>query len=172
MEVSGKLHENKLVDIFTSIFLIVVSILMYVSTLSFKQMTTSRIGSDFLPQITAIALFGLSLILLINALVKWKREKKAVEEVASTGTKEEKVKINYTLVIISLVLMGVYLVTMTKIGFLITTSVYLFIQIYLISPTDKRSPIRFAIVSIVMSTFIYYIFKNVFYLMLPSGILG
>jgi putative tricarboxylic transport membrane protein len=172
MEVSGKLHENKLVDILSAVFLAALSFLLYVSTFSFKQLTISAIGSAFMPQIVAIGLFILSVVLFINAFIGWKKEKKSAEETEESQIKEEKEKISYTLVFISLGLMVIYLFLISKIGFLIATSAYLFIQIYLISPDDKRSPIKFAITSIVTSVLVYYVFKNVFYLMLPAGILG
>ncbi|WP_277679453.1 tripartite tricarboxylate transporter TctB family protein [Gracilibacillus dipsosauri] len=164
------MHENKLVDLFSGLFLLTLSVVMYISTFSFRQLTASKIGSAFVPQIVAIGLFILSLILTINAFVQWKKEKQTREE--TVEKKDSIEKPSYSLVIISLILMGVYLFTMPTIGFLISTAVYLFIQIYLIAPSDKRNPIPFAIVSIVTSTIIYFVFKNVFYLMLPSGILG
>ncbi|MFD1849577.1 tripartite tricarboxylate transporter TctB family protein [Oceanobacillus bengalensis] len=166
------MHENKLVDIFSSLFLIALSIVLYVSTFSFRQMSASKIGSDFLPQVVAIGLFILSIILFINAFVGWRKEKKLAEETVATETKEKKEKISYTLVFISLGLMAVYLVLIPILGFLIATSVYLFVQIYLIAPEDKKSIIKFAVVSILISAFVYFVFKNVFYLMLPAGILG
>ncbi|WP_077597088.1 tripartite tricarboxylate transporter TctB family protein [Oceanobacillus kimchii] len=165
------MHENKLVDLYSALLLIVLSIVLYTSTLSFKQISASKIGSDFLPQVVAIALFILSGILFVSALTKWRKEKKLKEEVTGKQ-KEVKEKLDYTLVLISLVLIAVYLVLIPVLGFLLSTAGYLFIQIYLISTPEKRSPIKFAIVSIIVSVSVYWVFKNVFFLMLPAGILG
>lgn len=162
------MHENKLVDLFSALFLIVLSVVLYTSTFSFKQISASKIGSDFLPQVVAIVLFILSFILFVSALNKWNKERKKRAEV----TGEQKEKLDYTLVLISLGLIAVYLFLIPTLGFLLSTIVYLFIQIYLISTPEKRSPIKFAIVSIVVSVSVYWVFKNVFFLMLPAGILG
>ncbi|MFS0750423.1 tripartite tricarboxylate transporter TctB family protein [Oceanobacillus sp. 1P07AA] len=162
------MHENKLVDLFSALFLIVLSVVLYTSTFSFKQISASKIGSDFLPQVVAIALFVLSGILFVSALNKWNKERKNRAEVIG----EQKVKLDYTLVLISLGLIAVYLFLIPTLGFLLSTIVYLFIQIYLISTPEKRSPIKFAVVSIVVSVSVYWVFKDVFFLMLPAGILG
>jgi hypothetical protein len=68
--------------------------------------------------------------------------------------------------------MALYALLITKVGFLITTTVYLFIQINILSPKQSRKHLMFAIISVVASVVIYYIFVKVFNLMLPAGILG
>ncbi|WP_404457980.1 tripartite tricarboxylate transporter TctB family protein [Oceanobacillus kapialis] len=166
-----KLHENKLVDLFSALFLIVVSIVLYISTFSFRQITASKIGSNFLPQMVAIALFILSAVLFVSALIGWRKEKKIKTELGAKQEDNEE-KRDYKLVLISLGLIAVYLILIPTLGFLLSTAGYLFIQMYLISDLEKRSPIKFAAVSIVVSVSVYWVFKNVFFLMLPAGILG
>lgn len=165
------MHENKLVDVFSSLFLIVSSIVLFASTFTFRQLTVTQFGSGFLPQVVAIGLFGFSVILFVNAFTNWKKEKNLREE-NSNSKKTTKEKNDYTLVFISLGLMVVYLILISFLGFLLATAGYLFIQMYLIAPAEKRSLLKFAVVSVLISGFVYWIFRNVFYLMLPAGILG
>ncbi|MFC7684894.1 tripartite tricarboxylate transporter TctB family protein [Ureibacillus sp. GCM10028918] len=167
------MHENKLVDMISSLVLIAVSIILFIATFSFREMTVSNVGPDFLPRIVAIALFILSFSLLIKAYVQKKKEgeiQKAVS-IESIPQKENKKEI-YLLVITTLLLIVLYLIVMPSLGFLISTAVYLYIQIYLMAPAEKRSHIKIGIVSVLTSVIVYFIFRNVFYLMLPSGILG
>lgn len=167
------MHENKLVDMISSLVLIAVSIILFVVTFSFRQMTVSNIGPDFLPRIVAITLFILSIYLLIKASLEWSKERniQTAEKIEGAPQKENNTKI-YQLVIISLILMVLYLIVMPSLGFLIATTIYLSIQIYLMAPADKRSLVKIGLVSVLSSAFIYFVFRNVFYLMLPSGILG
>ena len=167
------MHENKLVDMISSLVLIAVTIILFVATFSFRQMTVSNVGPDFLPRIVAITLFILSISLLIKATLEWRKERniQTAEKIEGAPQKENNMKI-YQLVIISLILMVFYLIVMPFLGFLIATTIYLSIQIYLMAPADKRSLVKIGLVSVLSSALIYFVFRNVFYLMLPSGILG
>jgi len=166
------MKENRLVDIYSSVFLIALSVTLFIATLNFKQMTASKIGSAFMPQLVAIGLFVFSLILLIQSLIKWKQEKQnGEEEVPEEKIKREPKELNF-IVIISLLLMIVYIAVMSTIGFLISTVVYLFVQSWLITPSDERSYTKLIIISVIVPTIIYIVFRNFFHLMLPAGILG
>ncbi|MDN4493489.1 tripartite tricarboxylate transporter TctB family protein [Ureibacillus aquaedulcis] len=167
------MHENKSVDMISSIVLIAVSIILFIATFSFRAMTVSDIGPEFLPRIVAITLFILSISLFIKAYVQKKKEGEIqiAEEIESVPQKESKKEI-YLLVITTLILIVLYLIVLPSLGFLIATTVYLYIQIYLMAPADKRNHIKIGLVSVLSSTIIYFVFRNVFYLMLPSGILG
>ena len=68
----------------------------------------------------------------------------------------------------------IYVTIIDPLGFLLSTVVYLIAQMIILYPeklTEKKL-ILFVVISIVASAAIYYIFRNVFYLMLPAGIFG
>jgi putative tricarboxylic transport membrane protein len=65
-----------------------------------------------------------------------------------------------------------YIALLPIIGFLITTVVYLFAQMYLLADKKERKIPLFLVTSVVTSVFVYFVFKSVFFLMLPAGILG
>ncbi|MCM3571382.1 tripartite tricarboxylate transporter TctB family protein [Neobacillus mesonae] len=151
-------------DIYSGIFLLLLGIGMYLTTFSFKELTSSKIGPAFMPQIISIFICIVSVFIIVNG---FKRLKFLNE------SKEEQVeKPAYFPVVLSLVLMIGYLILMPSLGFLMTTTLYLFFQMYLLANKSTRKIPVLIIISIVSSVVIYYIFHSLFYVMLPSGILG
>lgn len=162
---------RKFGDVYISVFLILVSIAMYIGTFSFKMLTVSRIGPKFVPQLTAIGIFICAIVILIQAIMAIKAGKnEAKDSDAEEGEPEDKPR--YGRAALSLALMIVYLIAIPEIGFLITTALYLFVQIYILAePSDRKIPL-FIVISIVASVAVYYVFRSVFHVMLPDGILG
>lgn len=162
-------------DIFASAFFMLFSIVMYVASNSIIKLTVSKVGADFVPKLVAVTIFILSLIYLINSIKQQVLSKKELTSKPSTEeeniTKEQK-KISPLSVLSTVSLLFLYVALLPYIGFLITTSVYLFIQMFILAAKSERRIPLFAGISIVSSVLIYYIFKSVFYLMLPTGILG
>jgi putative tricarboxylic transport membrane protein len=171
------MHENKMVDIYSGLVLIAFSIAMFISSFSIEKLTVSKIGSDFSPRLVAVLVFVLSIILVFNAIRSLKAQKALSKSLDENSVSEKKVnldkeKANYVAVLLSICLIIVYLFLMPTIGFLITTALYLFCQFNLMALKEKRKPIQLAVIAIITSVSIYFLFKNVFYLMLPAGILG
>ncbi|HZH62718.1 MAG TPA: tripartite tricarboxylate transporter TctB family protein [Metabacillus sp.] len=162
-------------DLFASAFLIVFSIVMYIASNSIIKLTVSKVGADFVPKLVAIGMLILSVFYLIQSIKKQIRLKNEVDTNASLEKEndtEEKKKISPLSVLATVGLLVLYIALLPYIGFLITTTVYLFFQMYLLAARTERKIPLFVVISIVTSVFIYFIFKYVFYLMLPAGILG
>ncbi|WP_339251615.1 tripartite tricarboxylate transporter TctB family protein [Sporosarcina sp. FSL W8-0480] len=161
----------KIRDVQSGIFLLIVSVIMFSATLSFKKLTTSLVGPAFMPQVIAglIALMALAIIIQGIRNVKAERVKEASSDVVTK--KDPKDEVTYRPVILTFILMAVYVAVMPFVGFLITTAVYMFIQMMILSDKPERRWLLFAVVSVVASATIYYVFRNVFYVMLPSGLL-
>ncbi len=49
---------------------------------------------------------------------------------------------------------------------------YLFGQMYVLAHKDERNYVVFGIISVVTAVVVYYLFGQVFHLMLPAGYLG
>jgi len=162
-------------DLFASAFFIVFSIVMYIASNSIIKLTVSKVGADFVPKLVAIGMLILSVFYLIQSIKKQIRLKHEVDTNASVEKEndtEEKKKISPLSVLATVGLLVLYIVLLPYIGFLITTTVYLFFQMYLLAAKTERKIPLFVVISIITSVFIYFIFKYVFYLMLPAGILG
>ncbi|WP_227937373.1 tripartite tricarboxylate transporter TctB family protein [Alkalihalobacillus deserti] len=162
-------------DVYASVFLLAFSVIMYVSSFSIKMLTVSKIGAGFMPRMIAIAIFILSIILLINSIKEMKFAKQRTDILEDEDEDEHegiKRKISPLSVVITLALMIGYIALLKPVGFLIMSSIYLFLQMYLLAdPKERKAPL-FIIVSVVSSVVIYFCFKSIFHLMLPAGILG
>lgn len=59
-----------------------------------------------------------------------------------------------------------------KLGFLITTSIYLFAQLMVLAPERSiKGTVRFAVASAAAAYILQYIFIRLLYVMLPEGLL-
>ncbi|MDQ0338113.1 vacuolar-type H+-ATPase subunit I/STV1 [Caldalkalibacillus uzonensis] len=150
-------------DIYASIFLIIFSVIMYLATFTFERLTVSRIGSEFVPQLTSIGIFILSISLLIKGIKRMKSD---------NNHQSERPSFRYFTVIATIVLIAVYIALMREIGFLLMTVVYLFAQFYVLAGKSKRNLPLFLVLSIAVSVTVYYVFRYGFNLLLPAGILG
>lgn len=162
-------------DVFSGFFLLIVSGIMFYTAYSFQALTTTFVGPAFVPQIIAIIMAIFSIIIVVNGF----RKKKAVTdeniEPESAEVNEELIvteKKSYKPVIITLGLMVAYIALIPYVGFLIMTAVYMFVQMLILSHVTNRRIWLFLIISVVTSAVIYYLFRNVFYVMLPTGIIG
>lgn len=166
---------KKYSDVYASIVLLVLAAVMYMGTLNMKRLTDSVVGSEFAPRLVAGGIFILSVILLINGFRKARdfkvEEDNSLDELEGEA-EEAKEPINYMKVFWAALFFAIYIALMKPIGFLIMTAVYLFATMLLLSDSSQRKIPLFLIVSVIVSVVVYYIFKNLFYLFLPSGILG
>jgi flagellar biosynthesis component FlhA len=155
-------------DVIAGGFLIGLSTYIFIASFGIKMLTASRIGSAFVPQVTSVLLAIAGAFILINGIKKVKANDVKVEQ--GNDSKEKPIKI-YS-VIATLVSIFLYILLLEDIGFLIMTALYLFIQFYILASKSERNIPIFIVTAVVISGCIYFIFANVFQLMLPSGILG
>ena len=69
-------------------------------------------------------------------------------------------------------LMLLYVIAFEPVGFLLSSMVYLFAQILLMSNSENRRPILFAVISAALPVGIALLFAYVIKMPLPAGILG
>lgn len=162
---------QKYSDVFSGVILLMAAVGMFVTTYSFEALTVSKVGPEFMPRIIALLIAVTSIAMIVSAFNKMRREKIENaqildEEMDSSGEK------SYTSVLVSVLLMVGYFVLMPYIGFLIMTTIYLFLQMLLLSDKSNKKIVLFFAISIVSSLVTYFIFRSIFYVMLPSGIFG
>ena len=160
-------------DVFSGVLLLIVSVIMFFTAYSFEALTVSLIGPAFMPQIIAVIMAIFSVVIAVNG---FKKSKAAGGEIDMPASVEEELiiteKKSYKPVLISLALMIAYVVLLPYIGFLIMTVIYIFLQMLILSHVTHRKIWLFLLISIITSATIYYLFRNVFYVMLPTGIIG
>ena len=162
---------QKYSDVFSGVILLMAAVGMFVTTYSFEALTVSKVGPEFMPRVIALLIAVTSIAMIVSAFNKMRREKIENaqildEEMDSSGEK------SYTSVLVSVLLMVGYFVLMPYIGFLIMTTIYLFLQMLLLSDKSNKKIVLFFAISIVSSLVTYFIFRSIFYVMLPSGIFG
>jgi putative tricarboxylic transport membrane protein len=147
------------------------SVAVFIASFGIRRLVVVRIGSAFVPQLAAILLGALSILLIVQTLLSLRTVSEA--EVPAKKEEQDRAEIkrrNFS-VSATLVLILVYLVLLQPVGFLLTTAVYLFAQFIVLSRKKPNYPL-YAVLAIGTSVIIYYLFVKVFILFLPAGILG
>lgn len=124
------------------------------------------INSAFLPKLIAGLMVLLGVLLLIGALRKIK---------SSAQAQQEKSDSSLLPAAISFANLIVYVLIFKPVGFLVSTVIYLTLQMYIMSP-DRKPSIKtlgfWVALAVVVAVAIYFVFTKGFALPLPSGILG
>ena len=132
-------------DLIVSIFYTIVSVAMLILASMLPKSKVMAIGPDFMPTVIGILTLALSVILLIQTIGKLRKG----EEV--TGEKDNS---DYKRVLASLILATIYVNILMPVGFIISTLLYLVLQITVLAPDDKRTKkdlIKYAIITVVFT---------------------
>jgi len=164
--------ERNYINIFSGLFFLVFSIVIFIQVNNIEALTDDLIGSDFLPRIVSILIALTGISIFVNGVLNKKKYSEGNKTTANEQENDVKEKKDHLLVIYSMVLMLLYVMLVSTIGFLITTSSYMFVQMLLFSSINKKNILTYLIISIVATLIIYYVFRNVFYVMIPAGVLG
>jgi putative tricarboxylic transport membrane protein len=154
--------NRKYWDLVSGIVLFLFSIALFIGSLNVKTLAVSSIGSGFFPAVVAIMFAITSLVVVFGGIKQAKGKDLPADDKAG--------KPRVMAVVGTFVLMAGYAALL--VGFMITTAVYLFLQINILAENQHRKPVLFGIISVVTSVSVYYLFVMVFHLMLPAGILG
>lgn len=133
--------------------------------------TTDKLGPSFMPKI----IFGVMTVLSVLILIDYRaRLNLKNEEDSPAKDEEEKQKDRIArargCIAIGGILVFVFL--MDKLGFLLSSILYLFFEIYMLGPKEKRRPLLWAAMTIVFCVLVYWLFRYQVYVKLPKGILG
>ena len=153
-------------DICVSIFFLVVGIFLIIGARSFPKSAVVEIGPDFMPTVIGVIIMILSAILLAQSL---KGMKEAVAKAEAEGPDDS----DYKRVLSSLILSLVYVFVLQPVGFIISTFVYLFGQIFVLAPDEKRTKkdiILYLIIDVVFVLVVFFLFRYGFKIVLPAGI--
>lgn len=132
----------------------------------FEGMGSTAINSATLPRMWAILLIALCIYVLGRTFIKMRKEASTEER----RTLKKLILDNYESVL-SLILMAVYYGLMKPIGFVLATILYLYGQILLLQRKTERNFWIPAVLAVVASVLIYYVFRYRLEIVLPQGIL-
>lgn len=151
---------KKVKEILISVVFMLVGIFIYLQAMNIEPLMKNELGSGYFPKVVTGTMIVLSILNLFLNLKKTHIEDK-------NNTKSDLFGGLSTIALI-----GIYSLLYQKVGFLIGTSLYLFLQILILAPKEKRNIMLFAIISVVFSVFVYYLFTRIINMPLPKGIFG
>lgn len=172
-------------DLIAGLVLLAFAVLIYVSSFSIRTLVmTTVVGPGFMPRLGALGLGVLSLATVVQSLLRLRAasassrlsstdaaapappEPDAPTPLAAAGGRRGRA------VLLTFLLLILYLGLLNRLGFLLSTAGYLFGQFWVLAGQRKRRFWLWALLGIGISAFVYYLFRRVFILMLPEGILG
>lgn len=133
----------------------------------FGGMGKAVINSGTIPKIWGGCLLVLSIVLIVRGL-RNKVKNIADAKKMSVG---ELLKDKWE-VLATFILLTIYIALMDYAGFIISSFIYLFIQIIILTPSGKRNYKLAGVLALVFSVSIYYVFVEWLMVLLPAGILG
>lgn len=98
------------------------------------------------------------------------REQSRRDGVAATFVGEEE-KRSIVPILLTFATIGFYVATFEWLGFIISSSLCMFLQMRILSPKGKRKNFLFAVISVVIAVAVYIAFRRGLNLSLPQGIL-
>lgn len=141
--------------------LFIAGIALWISAQGIEAGAAMGQGGDFMPKLCAVIWVILSGLLLVTGIFG-----KGAEEKAAGG--------NTRAFFMTLALLFFYVLLLKPVGFVITSSLYMFAQMVLFVPKElinKKRLVLFAAISIILPILVNLLFVNVFSLILPAGIL-
>lgn len=153
---------NKQRDILGSFLFLLLGAGMFYLSFEIKHRIASDVGSAYVPKFIAICIMvtaGAKLIfsLMDKSASGKKKEGMAFDKLGGVGT---------------IVLMFAYMLGLEPVGFILSSIIYLFLQIMLLSNKDNRKPVLFAIISVLLPIGVSALFYYVIKMPLPKGIIG
>lgn len=159
-------------DLITGLAGAIFSILYLIETSSIKIFGgagTAGVNAQTVPHLWGGCLLALSLILIVRSIYKFKTQKKTMPGPGALQIIKEHREVAYTFILLIL-----YAALMKPVGFILTSIVYVFLQIWVLTPIEKRCrkvKIMAGGLALFFSISLYFVFTRYLMVMLPPGIL-
>jgi hypothetical protein len=159
---------NKYKDVICGACIMVVAVILFIATFSIRSLLGMNPGPEFMPRVASILLFIVAAGITADGFGEAKRyvpEEITAEEAGYRRAGNRKV-------LYSAILIGFYVFSMGTLGFVISTLIYEFCQMIILTPVGKKKNyLLFAVITVVSTIFFYIVFTRYLYLMLPVGLL-
>lgn len=139
----------------------VIAAAVLVMSIQIGQKESASIGADFVPKIASVIMLIFSVVLMVRG---WK---------ASQSYEEKKAEYPSNLpgILIMIAALVLYAATLKTVGFLLTTVIFLFLAIVLMSRKEETHYVLFIVISVAATLAIYLIFTRFFSIRLPRGLI-
>ena len=128
------------------------------------KLTPSYASARIMPTLLGVLLAILSVVCIAQGIRKMKASDK--EESGKKGDKGDVVAVVLTFAVI----IG-YTLIMPTLGFCLSTVIYLFLQMLILAPKEKRNYLLFAIVAVVFTAIVFVAFRIGLQQLLPRGVI-
>ncbi len=139
---------------------------MLVMAKMLPKSTVMDIGPDFMPMCIGVMTFVLAAALVFLNI---KNMKIYVAQAETEGPE----KADYKRVLTSFIIILVYVFVLKSVGFIISTLVYLPVQMFILAPEERRGKkdvIQLLITDVLFTFVVFFLFRYGFKIVLPAGI--
>ena len=130
------------------------------------KLTPSYASAKIMPTLLGILLAVLSVVCIIQGIRQMKAKNKEEEKETKKASKGDMMAVLFTFAVI----IG-YILIMPLIGFILSTVLYLFLQMLILAPADKRNYVMFIIVAVVFTAIVFVAFRIGLQQLLPRGVI-
>lgn len=120
-------------------------------------------------RIMPVLLGTLLAILSVVCIIQGVRRMKAPDDGEEKGKKLDRGDV-MAVVFTFAVIIG-YIMVMPMLGFILSTVIYLFLQMLILAPPDKRNYVLFAIIAVVFTALVFVAFRVGLQQLLPRGVI-
>ena len=165
---SKKLTFKRCRDLILGIALLALGIAYTVMAQNIKQgnkLIQRNVGTfahaRIVPTLLGILLIALSVVLIIQGVRKFIKN--------DEGEAKKMNKVDMFSILLTFAAMILYIIILPELGFILSTILYLFCQITILAPKEKRNLLLFAIVAVVFTIIAFVAFRIGLTQMLPRG---
>ena len=154
---------NKIRDIICSVIMLAFGTMMIVVAKDIpNKLGDKDVGSGYVPTFIGICILIVAISKLVLAITNKKpsanqKIKWTQDSLGGFGT---------------IALMVVYMLIFEPVGFIVSSALYLFVQMIVLSDKTNRNPILFAIIAVALPVAVDALFVFAIHMPLPVGILG
>lgn len=153
-------------DIIVGVFFMVLSAILMVMAQMLPKSKVMEIGPDFMPMVIGGLTFALAAILTFLSVKNFKMHAAEIDP-------SKLPECDYKRVLLSVILVLVYVFILQPVGFIVTTLVFLPLQMLVLSPEDKRGKkdiILLLVIDVIFTLAVFFLFRYGFKIVLPAGI--
>lgn len=153
-------------DIVVGVFFMALSAAVIVMALMLPKSKVMDIGPDFMPLCIGSVTFVLAALLTFFSVRDFKSR-------AASLTREALPDCDYKRVLQSIILVLIYVFVLQPVGFIISTLIFLMLQMLVLSPDEERGGkdiVKLAVINVVFTMVVFFLFRYGFKIVLPAGI--
>lgn len=140
---------------------------------TFKGLGSTPLTSQFMPKFWGASLMILSALLVLRGARQYSAWKKTEEAKAGKSAGGKGWFYNNYAVVFSFVLLALYVALLEPLGFIISTLLYVFLGVLLLTPPyKKKNYIAAAAIAVVTAVLLDYVFVVLLSVLLPKGLIG